>query len=476
MTMKSTRRIFLQRAAVGAAAVTAAKYVPSPLVWAAADAKDKVRVAVIGCGGQGTGTHVSAAVREEKLVAIVDADPKKHANAIKQALKMDSKFNGESLKTFTDYRELFDKAKNDFDAISVATPNHHHALPGMIAMKLGKHVYIEKPLSHNIDEARKLSAMSKEYKVATQLGNQGHSGEGYRRLCEYIWAGAIGNVTEVYCWTNRANGGTGGRPPTEPVPAGMNWDNWIGPAPFRDYHKGLHPHDWHDWFDFGGGSIGNMGCHIMDGALWALKLGMPTTVVVEESGGGSAEQFTTSTRIRFDFAARENMPAVKLYWYDGKKLNVTNAGGGDVVGSVDKKSQNIPPIAEEWAKKTGRNFAGDHSLYFGDKGVMYTGCYGGGVAILPEEAHKAYKAPTPTLPRLKGSHHADFFRACRDGKPACSNFEYGAKLTELILLGGLAIRAGKGNKIEWDAANMKVTNNPDLNKYLTRQNRKGWEA
>ncbi len=476
MSMKPSRRVFLQRAAVGAAAITAAKYVPSPLVWAAEDAKDKVRVAVIGCGGQGVGTHVSNAVKLEKLVCIVDPDKKKYTNAIKQAQKVDPKFNGESLKTFTDYRQLFDKAKDLFDAVLVATPNSHHALPGMIAMKLGKHVYIEKPLCYTIDEARKLSDLSKTAKVATQLGNQGHSGEGYRRLCEYIWAGAIGNVTESHCWTNRANGGTGGRPPSQPVPDGMDWDLWIGPAPFRDYHKGLHPHDWHDWFDFGGGSIGNMGCHIMDGSFWAMKLGMPTSVVMEEAGGGSPEQFTTTTRLRFDFGARENMPAFKLFWYDGKKLGTKEAGGGDVVGSVDKKSQNIPPIAEEWAKKTGRNFAGDHSLYIGDKGVMYTGCYGEGVRILPEEQHKATPVPAEVVPRVKGGHHGDFFRGCRDGKPCVSNFEYGAKLTELILLGGLAIRAGKGNKLEWDAAGMKITNNADINRFVKRENRKGWEA
>lgn len=475
MSGRLSRRSLLKRGAVAAAAVAGARVFTGPFILAADNVGDKARLVMIGCGGQGVGAHVPVAARE-KLVALVDPSEKCIGNAMKKAQGTNPDLKASEVKTFADYRKMFDSIGKDIDAVIIATPNHHHATAALMAMQLGKGCYVEKPMAYNLAETRQMADFAKKYKVATQMGNQGHSGEGWRVLCEYIWAGAIGNVTESHCWTNRANGGTGGRPPSQPVPDGMDWDLWIGPAPFRDYHKGLHPHDWHDWFDFGGGSIGNMGCHIMDGSFWAMKLGMPTSVVMEEAGGGSPEQFTTTTRLRFDFGARENMPAFKLFWYDGKKLGTKEAGGGDVVGSVDKKSQNIPPIAEEWAKKTGRNFAGDHSLYIGDKGVMYTGCYGEGVRILPEEQHKATPVPAEVVPRVKGGHHGDFFRGCRDGKPCVSNFEYGAKLTELILLGGLAIRAGKGNKLEWDAAGMKITNNADINRFVKRENRKGWEA
>ncbi|MGD0092803.1 MAG: Gfo/Idh/MocA family oxidoreductase, partial [Planctomycetota bacterium] len=266
MTARRSRRDFLKKTAACAGALAGAQIFGAPYVLAADKASDKLRVAVIGCGGQGTGTHIPAALNEH-LVAIVDASEKCLANALKRGAEVAKKsglvFEPEKVRTFSDYRKLFDEMHKDIDAVSIATPNHHHALPALLAMKLGKGAYVEKPMAYDIHEARLLADKAAVYKVATQMGNQGHSGEGYRRLCEYIWAGAIGKVTEVQCWSDRANGGVGPRPPTEPVPAGMNWDNWIGPAPFRDYHKDLHPHEWHGWHDFGDGSLGNMGCHVL---------------------------------------------------------------------------------------------------------------------------------------------------------------------------------------------------------------------
>jgi len=478
MTARHNRRSFLKAAAAYAGAAAGTQLIGAPYILRAA-VPEKLRVAVIGTGGQGTGTHVPAALRE-RLVAIVDADEKCLAKALNNAKEVAKKsnidFDPSTVKTFTDYRKLFDEMGKDVDAISVATPNHHHALPALMAMKLGKGAYVEKPMCYNIAEARMLAEWSKKYKVATQMGNQGHSGEGYRRLCEYIWAGAIGKVTEVYCWSDRANGGFGGRPPSLPVPPGMNWENWIGPAPYRDFHKDLHPHEWHGWHDFGDGSLGNMGCHVLDGAVWALKLEHPASIEVEEMAGGSDERYPVGTKLRWDFPARGDMPPVKLYWYDGKRKGIKKAGQGDTPDSVAKDARNRPPLAEELEKAHKRDFGGNGSLYVGDKGIMFTETYGGGARIVPEEKHKAFPAPEKTLPRMKGSHHENFFRACKGGEPACSNFEIASRLTEVVLLGCLAIKAGLGKKVEWDGPNMKCTNIPELNKHLQRDYRKGWEV
>lgn len=470
---------------MGAALMTAG-FLPGPRVSAAEEAAkaEKLRVAVIGCGGQGRGAHVPHGV-QQRLVGLVDPDPKCIDLALKRGVEIAAKgkdpFDPASVKTFADYRQFFDKMAKEVDAIIVATPNHHHALPGMIAMKLGIGVYIEKPLCYDINEARILSRMSKEYKVGTQMGNQGHSAGGYHTLVEYIAAGAIGNVTEVHCWSDRKNGGEGPRPAAMAVPEGMNWDNWIGPAPYREYHKELHPHSWHGWHDFGDGSLGNMGCHVMDGAHWALNLGHPTSVELLEVSGGTDERYPIGCKICWTFPARGKMPPVKVYWYDGVRKGMKSAAGvGDTPDAVDEKARNKPALVGELEKKYERKFDSNGSLYVGDKGIMYTGTYGGGVRIVPEEAHKAFKAPERTLARLpKGmGHHGSFFNAVRTkgAEPASSNFEVAAKLTEMILLGCLAIKAGLGRKVEWDGEGMRCTNLADVNRFLKREYRKGWEA
>jgi predicted dehydrogenase len=472
MSSHFTRRYFLQRAA-GASAVAAITCLPSLSARAAA-ASDKVRCAVIGCGSRG-GAHAPVAAREH-LVALVDPDARRAGTMLKKVVKDEAASAG--VQIFDDYRKLFDKLGKGLDAVFIATPNHHHTLPALIAMKLGISTYVEKPMAYNISECRQLAEYAAKYKVATQMGNQGHSAEGYRSLCEYIWAGAIGNVTEVYHWSDRANGGFGGRPPTLPVPPDLNWDNWIGPAPFRDYHKDLHPHEWHGWHDFGDGSLGNMGCHIMDGAHWALKLEHPTSVEMEVANGGSDERFPVGTRLRWDYPARGDMPPVKIYWFDGIAKGTTQQDAGETSDSVGKKTRYMPPIALELQKKYTRDFGGNGTIYVGDKGYMFTSTYGGGTRIIPEEQHKAFPVPEKTLPRLpaKLGHQGDFLRACRGGEPACSDFGVASKLTEHVLLGALAVKAGVGNKVEWDGPNMKCTNIPALNRHISREYRKGWEV
>src|ERR1043166_2689696 len=315
MNTKLNRRSFLHRTAIATGALSAASALPFPNILRAADVGKRLRIAQIGCGGRGLGAHIGWILEQgtDDLVAIADPDEKKHAD-VKRALQR-RKLDISKLEVFTDYRKLFDKVGKSIDVVFVATTNHHHAPASMLAMNLGKAVYCEKPLTHDIAEARKLREMAAKSKMPTQMGNQGHCKEGYRRLCEFIAAGVIGKVTETHHWTDRSNGGVGPRPPSKPAPAGMHWDEWIGPAPYRDFHEDLHPHEWHGWYDFGNGSLGNMSCHVLDGMYWALNVEHPTSVELEETRGGSDERYPTGSRIRWDIPARGDMPAFKAYWY-----------------------------------------------------------------------------------------------------------------------------------------------------------------
>jgi len=467
-----SRRKFVQSVA-GAATLSALGL----KAQGAAASVEPLRVAVLGCGIRGVSAHIAAAC-EERLVAIVDPDRAAIDSALKKVRNVDPQVDLSKIKNYSDYRRMFDEMGKELDAVIIATPNHQHALPALLAIRRGIHVYVEKPMTLTIAESRQLVAEARQYGVVTQMGQQGHIGEGCRRLCEYIWAGAIGQVRDVYCWSNRANGSVTGRPPSEPVPQGLNWEQWIGPAPYRDYHAGLHPHDWHDWFDFGNGSLGNMGCHILDPAYWALKLGHPSAIELEDIFGGNAECYPVSTRIRWEFPARDGMEPVNLHWYDGlasgqpyndKTVNFKS-------DCVNQAYQNRPPLVAQIEKQYDRNLGSNGTLYVGDKGMMITDAYGDGVRIVPEEAHRAFKKPAATLPRVKGTHQRDFFRACRGGEPACANFDYSGPLNELVLLGCLAIRAGKGKRIEWDGAAMDCANLPELNKFLKIESRSGWSC
>jgi predicted dehydrogenase len=493
MSMRFTRREIFRKTAALAGAAAASRLWSGPAILASRSPNSKLGTVVIGCGGRGASSHLPEAAKE-RLVAVVDVDDGKCAKSLKFVADNAAKFKIENfdpsgVKTYFDYRKMFDEMPKDIDAVFVATPNHHHALPAMIAMTLGKGVYVEKPMCHSVEEARRMTEMSKKYKVPTQMGNQGHCGEGYRRLCEYIWAGAIGKITEVHCWSDRANGGVGPRPPTLPAPAGMHWQEWIGPSAYRDFHKDLHPHEWHGWYDFGNGSLGNMACHVMDGAVWALKLKWPTAIEAEQVLGGTDERYPTGDRLRYDFPARGDLPAVKVYWWDGKRPGAKDAGGagadapppGETLppGStpektISKSAQNRPTMVADLEKKHNRNLGGNGTIYIGEKGIMYSGTYGDGVSFLPAELKDKVPVPDKTIPRVKGSFQ-EFMDACRAGKPTtCSDFEVASVLTEVVLLGNLAQKAGVGKKVEWDGPNMKCTNLPELNKLVKLEYRKGW--
>ncbi|NGO39473.1 Gfo/Idh/MocA family oxidoreductase [Limisphaera ngatamarikiensis] len=472
MKTSMTRRAFLRRAAWAAGGLTAAATFRGPNLLLAQGAGRKLNCAVIGCGGRGM-SHLNA-IAAENIVAVADVDERRFAE-VTRWLKSKN-LDPDKVRFFTDYRRLFDEVGRSLDAVFVATPNHQHALPAMIAMQLGKAVYVEKPVCHNIGEARALREMARRTRVATQMGNQGHNEEGYRRLCEYIWAGVIGPIRETHSWTNRCNGGEGPRPPAKPVPPGLHWDEWIGPAPYRDFHDDLHPHSWHGWYDFGNGSIGNMGCHVLDGVFWALKIEHPTSIEVEYLRGGSDERYPLGSRIRWDIPARGDLPPLKVYWYEGLNPTTNERPQGALRAAVGD-ARNLPPLLLELRRQypeeeLDRGDSG--TLYVGEKGIIFTGTYGERMHVVPWARMREIPEPPRTLPRPKNIF-ADFLEAVREGRTdTAASFEYGTRLTEFCALGNLAQMAGPGRKVEWDGPNMRVTNIPELNARVQRENRPGW--
>jgi predicted dehydrogenase len=413
---------------------------------------DRLNIAGIGCAGQGGGdlTHME----KENIVALCDADWARAARSFQKYPQA---------KRYKDFRVLLEKQK-DIDAVIVATPDHFHAAAAMAAIQLGKHVFVEKPLTHDVYEARQLVKAARQAKVATQMGNQGHAMESLRLLCEWIWDGAIGPVREVHAWTPHPVWPQGMNRPTDtpPVPDTLDWDVWLGPAPYRPYNPAYLPTAWRGWLDFGTGGLGDMGCHIFDHIVSSLKLGAPTTVeastsiFVPESMNWNkpknTETYPQASMVTYKFPARESFPPVTLTWYDGGLM---------------------PPRPDELAPgiKMGDQYGG--ALYVGDKGKILTGSHGAnGLRIIPEEKMNAYQRPAKTLPRSIG-HYEEWIAACKGGAAAGSNFDFAGPLTEVVLLGCAAIRAGE--KLEWDAANMRFPNMPAADEFLRRPRRKGWE-
>jgi predicted dehydrogenase len=445
---RSSRRGFIKKSALFTGAAVGAKWIGAPAILSAASPNSQLGIAVIACGGMGGGNPEVGA--RERLIALVDVDDKKLADAVK---KVDAK--APDAKKYFDYRKMFDECHKDIDAVLIATPDHHHAPAAMRAIKMGKHAFVQKPLAHNIWEVRALTKAAREHKVQTQMGNQGHSGEGYRKLCEYIWAGAIGNVKETHSLMQRSFGGTGGRLPGKPVPEGVHWDEWLGPASDREYHDGLHPFGWRSWMEFGTGTLGDMGCHLLDGTFWALKLAQAKKFTIEcmQQKGGSEEMFPQDNIIKWEFPSRGEMPPVKIFAHDNK----------------------WPDFIKELEKEHQEKFDGG-TLYVGEKGYMFTGTYGDKPRIIPKSKHEEFPVPANTIPRSKHGVMGDFIDACKGGSPASSNFDVSGPFTEFVLTGVLASRAGTGRKVEWDVENIKCTNLPEVNKWVKRTYRKGWEV
>jgi predicted dehydrogenase len=415
---------------------------------------EKLNIAAIGVGGMGGGNL--EACQTENIVSLCDVDDNYAAGTF-------SKYP--NARKYKDFREMLDKEDKNIDAVVIATPDHTHAVIAMACMKRGKHVYCQKPLAHSIHEVRSMTEAARQYKVQTQMGNQGHSNEEIRLLNEWVADGAIGPVHEVHAWSDRPVGGDVwsdfpivARPKETPeIPKSLDWNLWLGPAAQRPYHPIYHPMKWRAWWDFGCGSLGDMGCHILDASFWSLKLGSPTRVeatTTHYQPDVMNETYPRAAIIRYEFPARGDLPPVKLTWYDGRLM---------------------PPRPRELEPE--RKLASNGALLVGEKGTIMHGTYGGqDLRIIPETKMKAYKRPAKTLPRVLGGmsgHEQDWIRACKDGKPASSNFEYGGPLTEMVLLGVLAMRF-KDMPLEWDPVNMKVTNLEEANKFVKPTFREGW--
>ncbi len=409
---------------------------------------EKLNIAGIGVGGQGG--HDLSQMTSENIVALCDVDSA-HAGGIFR------RYDG--AKVYKDYRKMLDEQK-DIDAVVIATPDHQHAIIAMAAMRAGKHVYCEKPLTHTVWEARQLTKAAREFKVATQMGNQGQASEETRRLSELIMDNAIGPVREVHVWTDRPSNGLfneywpqGVERPKEtpPVPNTLEWDLWLGPAPERPYNPIYLPFRWRGWWDFGTGALGDIGCHSFDPVFRALKLGAPISVEAS-SNRVNKETYPLASMVTYQFPARGEMPPLKLTWYDGGLR---------------------PPRPEEL--ESGDQMGANGHLFIGDKGKILNQ---GGYKLLPKSRAKEYGEPPKKLARSPG-HYLEWIAACKGGQPGGSNFDWSGPLTEAVLLGNVALRQQlreelTTKKLLWDSQNLKFTNSDTANQFLRTEYRRGW--
>lgn len=404
-------------------------------------ANDRLQIAGIGVGG--IGSLDIQRVPTEQLVAICDVDSRQAAAAAKPF---------PDAKLYADYREML-ATRPDIDAVMIAAPDHQHAMISVHAMRLGKHVFCQKPLTHSVHEALTVAQVAKETGVATQMGNQFQADEPARLICEYIWSGAIGAVREVHSWSNRrpdiSRRGVARPTETPPVPAELNWDQWIGPAPMRPYHPSYHPFNWRSWWDFGTGVLGDIGCHNLSAVFKALQLGWPESVEACSTHWPAPpevrnESSPLASIVTYRFAATERHPDLVLKWYDGGMMPPMPKG-------ID-----IPNL-----------FIDDGTLIVGDEGMLL------GAKLLPESKAKAVGAPPRKLERSPG-HYQEWVNACKGGAPAGSNFvDHAAHLAAVILMGNIAIRTEE--KMYWDAEQLKFKNSEAGNALLNPPYRDGWK-
>jgi predicted dehydrogenase len=409
---------------------------------AAQGANERLNIALIGAGGRAEANE--SGVRAENIVALCDVDDNRARNVFNRY---------PNVAKYKDFRVMLEKQK-DIQAVVISTPDHTHFHAAATAIRAGKHVYCEKPLTHDVWEARQLRELAAKHRVATQMGNQGTSTNGLRTAVEIIRSGALGEVREVHLWTNRPIWPQGAAAlerrmkGNRTVPKTLNWDLWLGPLADRAYNDAYLPFAWRGWWDFGTGALGDMGCHTMNLPYMALRLGAPSAISADVEGKVDADAAPVGCTVTYEFPARgEGLPACRLFWYERRR----------------------PPMNLLQGVQAG----GSGCLIVGNKGTMYSGSdYGDTYRLLPMEAFRDYRPPQPTLPRSPG-HHAEWIRACKGGAPAMSNFvDYSGQLAETVLLGNLPVRVGQ--RVTWDSAKLQASV-PAAAQYIRRTYRKGWE-
>lgn len=448
--MDLERRKFIRNSSVAISAFTIIpRYVLGGSGFTAPS--DKLNIACVGVGGKGR-VDVDG-VSSENIIALCDVDQARATKILNKKFDKNVYEAFPKARRYEDFREMLEKEK-DIDAVTISTPDHTHAIMTMAAMKMGKHVYTQKPLTRTIEESRRIMEFARKAGIATQMGNQAHANEGIRILNELIWQGAIGNVKEVHCWTDRPiwPQGIAHRPDKpQPIPPDLNWDLWLGPAPYRSYQPDYVPFKWRGWWDFGCGALGDMGCHILDYPFWALKLTAPLTIEAYSSPVYK-ETAPQASLITYTFESGLDGSPVNVVWYDG--------------GLKPNIPKGLESETDLWDEGSG-------VVFKGDSGTIVYGHHRLRPVLLINGKEQDYGMPNEMIPRSTG-HYMEWIDECKGSKNrAMSNFDYAGPLNESVLLGNVAIRTGQ--KLFWDAENMKVTNVPEAVQYLREEYRNGWE-
>ncbi len=453
------RRHFLKQTGLGAGGLI----LGAPAIVRGQNLNSRINVACIGVGGKGDSDVKETADAGGNIVAICDVDSR-HLDR-KAASHPDAK-------KFVDFRKMLTEMDKEIDAVIVSTPDHLHGIASKMAMELGKHVYCQKPLTQTVFEARELVRITKEKKLATQMGNQGSAGDGLRRAVEVIQSGVIGNPLELHVWSNRPIWPQGIERPKgdSPIPPELDWNLWLGPAQLRPYlEKVYHPFNWRGWMDFGTGALGDMACHTVNMPFRALKLGYPSLIECEMASRVFPETYPLTSRIRFEFPERDGLPPLKFWWYDGSPDgdNKPLRPYPDIVKDIVNLRGKLPPSGCLIIGDKGKLFAPD------DYGAMFFLQLEGEEKFTQGSKHEAIKDIPQSIPRSPG-HYKEWIEMIKGGAPAYSNFEIAGYLTEIILLGCIALKVGEGVKMEWDGPNMRSPNCPEAEQFVKRNDRAGW--